>query len=53
MLDKIAQIDALLATYDDPAGRGEARQTDNGSAPAPCNELQECWKKVVTNVKSW
>lgn len=34
MLDKITQIDALLATCDDPAGRGKARQTDNGSRPS-------------------
>jgi hypothetical protein len=31
MLDRIAQIDALLATYDAPADRGKARQTDSGS----------------------
>ncbi len=34
MFDRIAQIDALLATYDDPAGRGKARQTDSGSRPS-------------------
>ncbi len=34
MFDKIAQIDALLATYGDPAGRGKARQTDSGSRPS-------------------
>ncbi len=34
MLDKIAQIDALLATYDDPAGQGKARPTNNGSRPS-------------------
>ncbi len=33
MLERIAQIDALLATYDDPAGRGKVRKTDNGSRP--------------------
>ena len=37
MLERIAQIDALLATYDDPAGRGKARKFDNGSRP---NSLQ-------------
>ena len=37
MLERIAQIDALLATYDDPAGRGKTRKTDNGSRP---NSLQ-------------
>ncbi len=34
MLDRIAQIDALLATYDHPAGRGKARQIDSGSRPS-------------------
>ncbi len=33
MLDRIAQIDVLLATYEDPAGRGKAPQTDSGSRP--------------------
>ncbi len=31
MLERITLIDALLVTYDDLAGRGKARQTDNGS----------------------
>jgi hypothetical protein len=34
MLDRIAQIDLLLATYDDPAGRGKARQNDSSSRPS-------------------
>jgi hypothetical protein len=34
MLERIAQIDALLATYDDPTGRGKARQANSGSRPS-------------------
>ncbi len=34
MFERIAQIDALLATYDHPAGRGKARQTDSGFRPS-------------------
>ena len=41
MLDRIAQIDALLATYDDPAGRGKARQTDSGSRPSALQWIKE------------
>ncbi len=39
MLDKIAQIDVLLATYDDPAGRRITRQTDNGSRPSALQRI--------------
>jgi hypothetical protein len=51
MLGKIAQIDALLATYDDPTGQGKARQTSPSALQWIRGVLEESGHKYEDLVK--